>query len=335
MNTRAIIRPARQEDLDDIAGQRRDSLRDIAHTAESRERLDAWLNLQHEERLPDFIADGCLLIAQSSRQTIASVALDLEASAFSELSVRPEWRHQGVGQRMLAAVERLAIRFGMTRLSTHSTEHAVDFYRTHGYTRQPGTAMADARGMGIDTLPLERAFPRRHTRYSREIKQLLESLGIPRDYGRRHRLMLQPECAELATIGVDTAGRESLMQPEAAMAWYAMHRAARADGIELQVVSAYRSVAYQAGIIRRKLEKGQSIAHILRVSAAPGFSEHHSGKAMDLTCPDSSPLEESFENTLAFEWLVDHALGHGFHMSFPRDNRHGIAFEPWHWAWAG
>jgi D-alanyl-D-alanine carboxypeptidase len=127
--------------------------------------------------------------------------------------------------------------------------------------------------------------------------------------------------------------REQRMNPQAAVAWQAMSRAAEADGIELQLVSAYRSVEYQEGIVRRKLGQGQEIGEILRVSAAPGYSEHHTGYAVDLATPGCAVLEEEFERSDAFDWLQSSASSFGFRLSFPRDNPHGVAYEPWHWSW--
>jgi D-alanyl-D-alanine carboxypeptidase len=143
------------------------------------------------------------------------------------------------------------------------------------------------------------------------------------------------EAHRLISIGTDIYGRDQKMLTEAAAAWQSMKEAAARDEIELQVVSAYRSVDYQCGIIRRKLENGQHIGQILRVSAAPGYSEHHSGRALDLTTPGYEVLEEEFELSDAFSWLSRHAAGFGFRMSFPRDNPHDVAYEPWHWAWTG
>jgi LAS superfamily LD-carboxypeptidase LdcB len=97
----------------------------------------------------------------------------------------------------------------------------------------------------------------------------------------------------------------------------------------------YRSVDYQEKILRKKLDKGQAIDDILQVSAAPGFSEHHSGRAVDVTTPGYPVLEEVFEDSEAFTWLSEHAGTFGFRLSYPRDNRHGVAYEPWHWAWRG
>ena len=56
-----------------------------------------------------------------------------------------------------------------------------------------------------------------------------------------------------------------------------------------------------------------------------------SGRALDIGTPDEPPAEESFERTTAFAWLRDNAGAYGFVMSYPRDNPHGIVYEPWHW----
>lgn len=165
------------------------------------------------------------------------------------------------------------------------------------------------------------------------ISELHEQLGIPADYAKRHLLKPCLECVQTVAIGRDIFDRPQLMSPGAAAAWSRMKDSAAADGIELQVVSAYRSVEYQAGIIRRKLDAGQSIADILAVSAAPGYSEHHTGRALDLSTPGFKPLEDSFEESLAFAWLRDHASSFGFRMSFQKDNPHGLCYEPWHWCW--
>lgn len=167
-------------------------------------------------------------------------------------------------------------------------------------------------------------------------KRLIEAaftLGVPRDHGRTRGLHRLREPASLAFIGYDTQRRPQWMASRAARAWTRMREAAAADGIELQVASAFRSVEYQLGILRRKLERGQSMAQILRVSAAPGYSEHHSGRALDITTPGYAALEEEFELSPAFAWLQKHAKTFRFRLSYPRRNTHGIAYEPWHWCW--
>jgi len=160
-------------------------------------------------------------------------------------------------------------------------------------------------------------------------------LGVPKNYSRLFKIKKIKEQKKLVFIGLDIYQRPQWLSPHAARAWITMRQKAKTDGIELQVVSAYRSVRYQLDILKRKLARGISIDSILKTSAAPGYSEHHSGKAVDLTTPNCKPLEEDFESTLAFEWLAQHAARFGFRLSFPRNNPHGIAYEPWHWGYVG
>lgn len=170
-------------------------------------------------------------------------------------------------------------------------------------------------------------------RYAKRISALLSNLGIPPDYGRSHQLPLQTEALRLKLIGNDIYGRKQEMLPEAADAWLTMCKEAAGHAVKLQPVSAFRSVDYQSGILRRKLDKGLKIKNILEVSAAPGYSEHHSGRALDITTPGYAVLAEEFEHSPAYAWLCERAADFGFSLSFPRDNQHGLAYEPWHWAW--
>lgn len=170
--------------------------------------------------------------------------------------------------------------------------------------------------------------------FDQKIATLLLQLGIPADYGIQRHLDLCEECKELVSIGKDMFERDQLMAPQAANAWAKMKKAAAASGIQLQVVSAFRTVGYQAGIIQRKLDSGQNMQQILQVSAAPGYSEHHGGNALDISTPGYEPVEEEFENSPAFTWLTDSAKDFGFSLSYPKNNTHGVCYEPWHWCWA-
>ena len=159
------------------------------------------------------------------------------------------------------------------------------------------------------------------------------ALGVPANHGGSRKLKRVREATSLTFVGADTQGRPQWLTPRTARAWTRMRDAAARDDITLEIVSAFRSVEYQLGIIQRKVERGLSMEEILRVSAAPGYSEHHSGRAFDLTTPNYAALEEEFENSSAFAWLSTNAKLYGFTMSYPRGNPHGIAYEPWHWCW--
>ncbi len=172
----------------------------------------------------------------------------------------------------------------------------------------------------VGTLPLHRLHER------------LDALDIDADaYAGRTGLPLVAEPDRLALAGFDRYHRPLWLHPQAARAWIHMHSAALRDDVVIDAISGYRSHDYQLGIFARKRARGETVDDILRVNAAPGYSEHHSGRALDLGTPDQPPAEESFETTEAFAWLSTHARAHGFAMTYPRDNPHGIVYEPWHW----
>ena len=169
---------------------------------------------------------------------------------------------------------------------------------------------------------------------TQDLAQLWAKLGIPADYAKRAEQRLHAEAKRLVFIGrARDDGRILKLAPRAAAAWRRMQAAATVDGVTLLPLSAFRSVARQTTIIRRKLARGQSIEAVLRVSAVPGCSEHHTGRALDLGSPGHLKLEVSFARTREFRWLRRHAAKFGFHLSYPRGNRQGIAYEPWHWCW--
>lgn len=164
------------------------------------------------------------------------------------------------------------------------------------------------------------------------LRELHTELGIPEDYGRDGARPAFAEATDLVEVGPNLVGRMQRLTPAAAERWAAMRDAAAAEGITLLLVSGFRSVDYQARLIRKKINAGQTLSEILAVNAAPGYSEHHTGCAVDIATPGSRPLTEEFEHSQAFRWLTDNAMNHGFSMSYPRDNAAGFVYEPWHWA---
>ena len=168
--------------------------------------------------------------------------------------------------------------------------------------------------------------------YAERITAILRALKIPETFAATTAMPLQLEAADLVSVGVDIYGRDQRLTPDAAQRWKAMQTAAESDGVSLLLVSAFRSVEYQLGIWERKLVAGKQIPDILAVSAPPGYSEHHTGRAIDLTTSGCAPVTEEFEQTKAFEWLVVRAGEFGFAMTYPRGNRFGVDYEPWHWS---
>jgi zinc D-Ala-D-Ala carboxypeptidase len=166
---------------------------------------------------------------------------------------------------------------------------------------------------------------------NRRITALCAELGISRELIATRGLSECEEATtlEVAEVGID--GRNHFLVPVATRAWLDLKTSALGDGVSLFIVSAFRSVDRQAEIVRRKLDNGIAIEDILLVSAPPGFSEHHTGRAVDVSTPGSPALEVDFEQTAAFAWLGTHAHKFGFRLSYPRNNQSGYEYEPWHW----
>ncbi len=119
-----------------------------------------------------------------------------------------------------------------------------------------------------------------------------------------------------------------------------MYLAAKEDGITLTTVSGYRSWDLQKSNFERKINKyldmGYSKVEATQEAATiilpPGTSEHNAGLAMDICS-----LEQSFENTEEFEWLMENAEDYGFILRYPKDkqDKTEIIYEPWHWRYVG
>ena len=107
---------------------------------------------------------------------------------------------------------------------------------------------------------------------------------------------------------------------------------AQEDGIELRVVSAYRSFGTQTALKSSYVVAYGTGAN--RFSADQGYSEHQLGTTVDLTTADLGASFTTIDSTEAFTWLTDHAHRYGFVLSYPSGNAY-YQYEPWHWRFVG
>ncbi len=141
--------------------------------------------------------------------------------------------------------------------------------------------------------------------------------------------------AELQAISPDGGIR---LRKAAAKAFKEMVAAAQADGVSLFPISGFRSVEDQNHLFFDvKAERGQGATKRAEVSAPPGYSEHHTGYAVDLgdSSTPATNLSQTFEQTAAFKWLEANAARYSFELSFPKGNTQGVSYEPWHWRFVG
>ena len=115
----------------------------------------------------------------------------------------------------------------------------------------------------------------------------------------------------------------------------AMINHAKKDGVTLIVRSGFRSIKRQRFLFYDiAKQRGQTLVERAKVSAPPGHSEHHTGKAVDFDDGDNPQfLKTSFSSTKSGIWLHLTAEKYNFHLSFPAGNAQGVSYDPWHWFW--
>lgn len=141
--------------------------------------------------------------------------------------------------------------------------------------------------------------------------------------------------SELTPITTDGRIR---MRKAAAAEFQRMQAAARADGITIVPISGFRSLKDQDKVFfGLKQQRGQEATKRAEVSAPPGYSEHHTGYAIDIgdSKAPATNLNQNFEETAAFRWMQKNAPRYNFEISFPRNNEQGVSYEPWHWRFIG
>ena len=110
-----------------------------------------------------------------------------------------------------------------------------------------------------------------------------------------------------------------------------MAAAAKADGLNIFIVSGFRSYSYQEGLYNRYAARdGAEKADTY--SARAGYSEHQSGLAADL-----NSVSNSFAESPEAIWLSNNCYRYGFILRYPqgKTDETGYQYEPWHFRYVG
>jgi D-alanyl-D-alanine carboxypeptidase len=137
--------------------------------------------------------------------------------------------------------------------------------------------------------------------------------------------------------GITNDGRIKL-RANAAEKFKEMQAAAKASGVILLPISGFRSISEQEYLFFEiKAQRSQVASKRAEVSAPPGYSEHHTGYALDIGDgrTPATHLRPSFAQTAAYKWLETNAAKYSFELSFSPDNLQGVSYEPWHWRYVG
>lgn len=158
-----------------------------------------------------------------------------------------------------------------------------------------------------------------------------------------NKTYLLPEDYEIETDYVQGSYE---MEKTAAKHMCEMIAAAKEDGINLKVLSAYRTVNYQKKLFERNVKSrmedyGMTYDEAYYDTsiniAPPGGSEHNAGLAADIITEDDWDTYTGFEDTEEFAWLQVHAPEHGFILRYlkGKEDITGYIYEPWHYRYVG
>ncbi|MBO7254465.1 MAG: M15 family metallopeptidase [Clostridia bacterium] len=130
------------------------------------------------------------------------------------------------------------------------------------------------------------------------------------------------------------SGKSVKLVKEAADAFKELSAAAKALEYSIIGMSGYRTYSYQESLYNRYL-KNDTQANVDTYSARPGYSEHHTGLALDVQTDTVS--FSNFGQTKEYEWLMDNAHLYGFVIHYTEENKRitGYMPEEWHIRYLG
>ncbi|MGB3144358.1 MAG: M15 family metallopeptidase [Maribacter sp.] len=151
---------------------------------------------------------------------------------------------------------------------------------------------------------------------------------------------------------IELVGKDINLRQEAHDAFLEMKKAAYSDGIDLKIVSSFRSFDRQKAIFERKyinytddgMQPIAAIDKIIEYSTIPGTSRHHWGTDIDVVdgyrkVDGDVLVPQKFEAGGPYEdfklWMDDHSESHGFYLVYTDEpKRRGFKYEPWHYSYA-
>ena len=119
-------------------------------------------------------------------------------------------------------------------------------------------------------------------------------------------------------------------------AYVELYNAAKADGMNLIITTSYRSYGFQSTLYYNYVNQdGQANADTY--SARPGYSEHHTGLAADLSTPSLTNAFTQFIYTDEYKWMKENSYKYGFIQRYTDENQYITGYQPeaWHYRYVG
>ena len=140
----------------------------------------------------------------------------------------------------------------------------------------------------------------------------------------------------VSLVGSVSTVSGSALRKEAALALIDLINSAKASGLNLTIVSAYRSYSQQVAVFNGWVSSA-GVKNAESFSAKAGHSQHQLGTAIDFGVEGKSYFNEAFGQTAEGQWLFQNAPTFGFVISYPKGKEAvtGYSYEPWHYRYIG
>lgn len=158
MNT-PIQRRAEPADLHPMWALRTRAIRASCAAHYSSEVIEAWCAATPPERMPGLIAAGGALVEEEDGRLVAYAILDLQSGEVDAAFVDPAQQGRGIGRRLLAALEALAMKHGLRRLFLSSSLNAVPAYERAGYVALRRELYPHRSGLELASVFMEKTLP--------------------------------------------------------------------------------------------------------------------------------------------------------------------------------
>lgn len=161
--------------------------------------------------------------------------------------------------------------------------------------------------------------------------------GITKLVNKENALSSNYEPNDLVKVNVESTKDNIYMSEIAAKNLENMFKAAKEEGINLYIVSGYRSSSYQNNLYYRSLKR-RGREYTEKYVAQASHSEHQTGLAADISSESIGyKLISAFEHTEEGRWLDKNAYKYGFILRYKKDRVEdtGYGFEPWHFRYVG
>ncbi len=139
----------------------------------------------------------------------------------------------------------------------------------------------------------------------------------------------------LSEMSVQYASSGQYLETTAYEAFQQWCDAGREAGHTIYAASAYRSYDSQESVYSTYIQgMGQSLAD--QASARPGYSEHQTGYAVDISVSNEDTSLE-FKDTEAYQWAKDACAEYGWILRYPegKEDITQYEFESWHYRYVG